>query len=139
MGNLLSEMSGQKHLNVPVNLSEVISRRMRKRQQSAEDVRTDLAAYLVRAAKRQFGDQYEFQSAISENGDVALLQILRIVSHVTDPNREVSFENARRHHPDCQLNGYILNPVQNTTLETRFGPVDFKRITVKNPTLRALY
>jgi len=60
---------------------------------------------ILTAAKRTFGINRELEAKFNvENGHVDLWQFMRVVEQVTDPERELSLEDAKRHgFADAQL------------------------------------
>ncbi|MFH1016546.1 MAG: transcription termination factor NusA, partial [Pseudomonadota bacterium] len=60
------------------------------------------------AAKRKFGPDKEIEAHFNETDEeIELFEFLNVVEEAKDPLREISFEKARKHDPECQLGDVI--------------------------------
>jgi N utilization substance protein A len=56
------------------------------------------------AAKKKFGPRLELEVGYKdETGEIEVFQFKEVVTEVTDPHREISFTEARRLDPECEL------------------------------------
>lgn len=65
------------------------------------------SAFLT-AAKRKFGPDKEIEARLNEEDEeIELFEFLNVVEEAKDPLREISFEKARKHDPECQIGDVI--------------------------------
>ncbi|MBW2731001.1 MAG: transcription termination/antitermination protein NusA [Deltaproteobacteria bacterium] len=64
---------------------------------------------IVTAAKKSFGQDYEFEPVYNDDtGSVDLSQIVNVVGVVTQPGREISIEDARNYDPESEEGDELL-------------------------------
>jgi N utilization substance protein A len=60
------------------------------------------------AAKKKFGDLKEIEAQFNEvEEEIELFEFLNVVESPTDNNREIGFEQARKHDPECEIGDTI--------------------------------
>ncbi len=63
---------------------------------------------LVYAARKRFGQEKEYEAFYDEDtGEFEILQYLEVVEEVTDPETEISLEEAQEYDPDAQVGDSI--------------------------------
>lgn len=65
------------------------------------------SAFLT-AAKKKFGELKEIEAHFNEvEEEIELFEFLKVVENAADPVHEISFEQAKKHDPECQLGDMI--------------------------------
>ncbi len=91
---------------------------------SAEEVLHAMEQAIQTAARRKYGQEQEIVAEIDrKTGEVGLYRDLEIVQEVTDPDRQISLEEARMRNPAAQLGDHILDPLP---------PIDLGRIAAQS-------
>lgn len=68
------------------------------------------AAY-VQAAEQVYGDEYMFWARTTDQGEVEVVQALKIVEVVEDEYREVAIRNVEKQRPNAKVGETILIPI----------------------------
>ncbi|MCK5800708.1 MAG: transcription termination/antitermination protein NusA [Deltaproteobacteria bacterium] len=105
------------------NLNMVIDQVSKDKGIGREVLIETLKQAIVTAAKKTFGPQYELEPEYNqENGCVDLYQIVNVVETITQPGREISVDNAKRHDPEAQAGDELL-------FQVFYRPEDSERAT----------
>jgi N utilization substance protein A len=91
---------------------------------SADEVLEAMAQAIQTAARRKYGLEHEITAEIDrKSGEIRVYRQLEVVDDVTDPDREVPLDIARRQNPEAEVGDHILEPLP---------PIDLGRISAQS-------
>jgi transcription termination/antitermination protein NusA len=90
----------------------------------ADEVLEAMAQAIQTAARRKYGLEHEITAEIDrKSGEVRVYRQLEVVDEVSDPDREVTLDVARRQNPEAEVGDHILEPLP---------PIDLGRISAQS-------
>jgi N utilization substance protein A len=76
------------------------------------------------AARRKYGLEHEITAEVDrKTGEIRVYRQLEVVDEVSDPDREVTLDVARRQNPEAEVGDHILEPLP---------PIDLGRISAQS-------
>ncbi len=88
------------------------------------------SAFLT-AARRKFGFDKEIEAHFNEKDEeIELFEFLNVVEEFKDPLKEISFDEARKHDPDCQL-GDVIGLKMNSEELGRIAAQTAKQVIIQ--------
>ena len=91
---------------------------------SADEVLDAMAQAIQTAARRKYGLEHEITAEIDRrSGEIRVYRQLEVVDAVSDPDREVTLDVARRQNPEAEVGDHILEPLP---------PIDLGRISAQS-------
>ncbi len=91
---------------------------------SADEVLDAMAQAIQTAARRKYGLEHEITAEIDrKTGEIQVFRQLEVVDDVSDPDREVALDVARRQNPEAEVGDHILEPLP---------PIDLGRISAQS-------
>jgi len=91
---------------------------------SADEVLDAMAQAIRTAARRKYGLEHEITAEIDrKSGEIRVYRQLEVVDEVSDPDREVTLDVARRQNPEAEAGDHILEPLP---------PIDLGRISAQS-------
>jgi N utilization substance protein A len=89
-----------------------------------EEVLQAMEQAIQTAARRKYGQEHEIVAEIDRRtGEVRIYRELEVVDEVTDPDRQIAVDEARRRNPAAQVGDRLLDPLP---------PIDLGRISAQS-------
>ncbi|MFH1262537.1 MAG: transcription termination factor NusA [Pseudomonadota bacterium] len=83
------------------------------------------------AARKRFGLEKEIEAQYNEKDEeIELFEFLSVVEKTSDPLKEISFDEARKHDPDCQL-GDVIGLKMNSEELGRIAAQTAKQVIIQ--------
>jgi transcription termination/antitermination protein NusA len=83
------------------------------------------------AARKRFGLEKEIEAQYNEKDEeIELFEFLNVVEKATDPLKEIAFDEARKHDPDCQL-GDVIGLKMNSEELGRIAAQTAKQVIIQ--------